>query len=111
MPDSDKYTINIRPEVWAEIENISEKHLNLVGPASAKKITDKLLDDIEKLAYHPYLGKECDELILIPNHYRRLISGMYLCIYRIIGNTIYIYHIVDGRTNYTRLLKNEMNHN
>ncbi len=110
MPDSDKYTINIRPEAWVEIEKIAEKHLSLVGPASAKKVTDQLLNDIEMLASNPYIGKECEELILIPTHYRRLISGNYLCFYRIIGNTIFIYHIVDGRTNYTRLFKNEIIH-
>ena len=110
MPDSDKYMINICPEAWVEIEKIAEKHLSLVGPASAKKVTDQLLNDIEMLTSNPYMGKECEKLILIPNHYRRLISGNYICFYRIIGNTIFIYHIVDGRTNYTQLFKNEIIH-
>ena len=59
MQDSEKYTIDIRPEAWAEIIRIADKHMALVGPASAKKITDQLLDDIELLASQPYMGMEC----------------------------------------------------
>ncbi len=108
MPDSEKYTIDIRPEAWAEISRIADMHLSLVGPDSAKKITDQLLDDIELLASQPYMGMECQEYLLKHDHYRRLVSGVYLCFYRVIGNTVVIYHIVDGRTNYTRLFKQEM---
>lgn len=107
MQDSEKYTIDIRPEAWAEIIRIADKHMTLVGPASAKKITDQLLDDIELLASQPYMGMECQEYLLAPDHYRRIVSGVYLCFYRVIGHTVYIYHIVDGRTNYTRLFKDE----
>lgn len=107
MLDSEKYTIDIRPEAWAEISRIADKHLTLVGPASAKKITDQLLNDIEMLASQPYMGMECQEYLLMSEHYRRLVSGVYLCFYRIIGNTVCIYHIVDGRTNYIHLFKKD----
>lgn len=107
MRDSEKYTIDIRPEAWAEISRIADMHLSLVGPTSAIKITDQLLDDIELLASQPYMGMECQEYLLKPDHYRRLVSGAYLCFYRVIGNTIVIYHIVDGRTSYIRLFKQD----
>ncbi len=77
MQGSEKYKIDIRPEAWAEISRIADKHLSLVGPASAKKITDQLLDDINMLATSPYMGMECPEYLLIPDHYRRLVSGVY----------------------------------
>ena len=105
MPDAEKYKIDIRPEAWAELSRIADMHLSLVGAASAEKITDQLLDDIELLASQPYLGTECQEYLLKPEQYRRLVSGVYLCFYRIIGNTVVIYHIVDGRTNYTHLFQ------
>ncbi len=105
MLASEKYSIDIRPEAWAELSRIADMHLSLVGPASAKKITDQLLDDIELLASQPYMGMECQEYLLKPDHYRRIISGAYLCFYRVIGNAVVIYHIVDGRTNYIRLFK------
>ena len=36
--------------------------------------------------------------------YRILISGEYICIYRIINETVYIYHIAKGRTEYKNLI-------
>ncbi|WP_190239363.1 MULTISPECIES: type II toxin-antitoxin system RelE/ParE family toxin [Pelotomaculum] len=36
--------------------------------------------------------------------YRMLICGHYLCVYRLLGKTVFVYHIVDSRANYTRLL-------
>lgn len=107
MPDSEKYIIDIRPEAWSEISKIADKHLTLVGPVSAKRVTDQLLNDIEMLATQPFMGMECQEYMLMSEHYRRIVSGVYLCFYRVIGKTVYIYHIVDGRTNYTRLFKKE----
>lgn len=107
MLDSEKYKIDIRPEAWAELSRMADMHLSLVGPASAKKITDQLLDDIELLASQPYMGVECQEYLLKPDQYRRLVSSVYPCFYRVIGNTVVIYHIVDGRTNYTRLFKQD----
>ena len=105
MPDDEKYKIDIRPEAWAELDRIADMHLTLVGAASAEKITDQLLDDIELLASQPYLGTECREYLLKSDQYRRLVSGVYLCFYRVIGNTVVIYHIVDGRMNYTHLFQ------
>ena len=103
MPGSENYRIEIQPEAWAELSRIADMHLSLVGPASAKKITDRLLDEIELLASQPYLGMECREYLLQPDQYRYLVSGNYLCFYRVIGSTVVIYHIVDGRTNYRSL--------
>ena len=107
MQDSEKYRIDIRPEAWAELSRIADMHLSLVGPASSKKITDQLLNDIDLLATHPYMGMECQEYLLKPDHYRRIVSGVYLCFYRVIGNTVFVYHIVDGRTNYIHLFKQD----
>ena len=105
MQDSEKYIIDIRPEAWSELSKIADMHLSLVGPASALKITDQLLNDIEMLSVQPYIGMECQEYILLEDHYRRLVSGVYICFYRVIGNTVYIYHIVDVRSNYIHLFK------
>ena len=35
MLASEKYSIDIRPEAWAELSRIADMHLSLVGPASA----------------------------------------------------------------------------
>lgn len=92
---------------WRELEEIADMHIALVGNESAKRITDKILDDIDKLRISPYLGKACEEQILAAENYRRLVSGKYLCFYRIIGKKVYVYHIVNGKRDYPKLFETE----
>ena len=80
---------------WRELEEIADMHLVLVGARSAQKITDKILDDLELLKSSPYMGKACEEPILASDNFRQLVSGNYLCFYRVIGQKIYVYHIVN----------------
>ena len=71
--------------------------------APARKITETLRKSIEHIRDYPYLGVALEERNLSQLGYRKLVSGDYLCFYRLIGNTIFVYHIADGRTEYKRL--------
>lgn len=102
-----KYEIELLAPAWRELEEIADMHLALVGAESAKKITDKILDDIDRLSITPYLGKACEEQILVADKYRRIVSGKYLCFYRVIGRKVYIYHIVNGKRDYPKLFGTE----
>ena len=62
----------------AELEDIADLHLALVGAKSAQKITDTILDDIDRLSISPHLGKACEEHELAADNYRRLVCGKYL---------------------------------
>jgi len=75
-----------------------------VGVESARKITDHIYGALEHLRSHPNMGVACVDKILGLEGYRILICSHYLCIYRLLGKTVFVYHIVDGRANYTRLL-------
>ncbi len=88
---------------WRELDAIADIHLQLVGAASAERITDDILDTLELLKTNPKLGKKCEDNELREKGYRKLICGNFLCFYKIIGDTIFIYHIVDGRTDYPRI--------
>jgi plasmid stabilization system protein ParE len=90
---------------WAELEMIADIHLTLVGAVSAQKITDKILDTLELLKTNPNMGIECSEQLLKNDGYRKIVCGKYLCFYRVIGNTVYVYHIVDGRTDYPKIFE------
>ena len=103
----DKYEVELLAPAWQELEEIADMHLALVGAESAQKITDKILDDIDNLELSPYLGKACEEQLLAIDNYRRLVSGKYLCFYRIIGRKVYIYHIVNGKRDYPKLFEAE----
>lgn len=90
---------------WQDIDRISDLHLMLVGPKSAEEITDKLLDNIALLAEQPYMGALHPDPFLAEHQYRKLICGKYVCIYKVIDQTVYVYRIVDGRTDYPKLLR------
>ena len=90
---------------WQDIDRISDLHLMLVGPKSAEEITDKLLDTIALLAEQPYMGALHPDQFLAEHQYRKLICGKYVCIYKVIDQTVYVYRIVDGRTDYPKLLR------
>ncbi len=100
----DKFNIEILEPAWSELYAIFELHMSLVGSVSAEQITNKILDSIELLEDNPQMGRIIDNIILKNDGYRNLICGNFICIYRIINNTVYIYHIVDRRTNYQKLL-------
>ncbi|WP_294409679.1 type II toxin-antitoxin system RelE/ParE family toxin [uncultured Ruminococcus sp.] len=94
---------------WSELEHIADIHMSLSGAVSAKKITDKILDTLELLRYSPQLGVLCSEPLLKYDNYRKIICGKYLCFYRVIADTIYIYHIVDGRSDYPKIFEELQN--
>ena len=98
------YKLELLTPAQRELEEIARVHLELVGPASARRITDRIYDALEKLEQYPYLGFVCMDKQLAAAGYRVLICGNYLCFYRLIGIVVFVYHIVDGRADYPKLL-------
>ena len=63
-------------------------------------------DAIDRLADYPLLGQTQPDPILAGNGFRKLVlTKTYAAVYKIINDTVYIYRIVNGRTDYPRLLK------
>lgn len=102
MPDT--HLVILTP-AWRDIDQISDLHLMLAGSNSAEEITEKLIDTISLLAEQPCLGALHPDPFLAGQQYRKLICGKYVCIYKVIDQTVYAYRIVDGRTDYPRLLR------
>ena len=42
---------------------------------------------------------------LLRDGYRYVVAGKYICVYRILGDTVYVYHIAHGASNYPLLFK------
>ena len=93
--------IEILESAQRELEAIAELHMNLVGPNSARKITDRILDSLSRLERFP-LPRDAE---LLKSGYRYVIAGQYLCVYRLIVDTVFVYHIVHGASNYPVLFK------
>ncbi len=100
-----KYQVEILVAAWQDIDKISDFYLKMVGAASAEKITNRILDTLEKLAAFPYMGAQHPDSKLAQLEYRKVICGDYVCIYKVIDDHVYVYRIVNAKTDYPRLLK------
>ena len=99
-----KYNVHILTPAWQDIERIADIHMSAVGPHSAEIITDKLLDKITLLAEQPLIGPLHTDEFLAVRQYRKLICGNYIIVYKLLDSTVFIYRVVDGRTNYPKQL-------
>lgn len=94
----------LAPAQW-ELEEIALVHLELVGSESSRKNTSSIYNSLELLRTSPNMGVDCSNKPFKLHGYRMLICGRYLCIYRVIEEIVYVYHIVDGRNNYPMSMK------
>ncbi|HEX9061691.1 MAG TPA: type II toxin-antitoxin system RelE/ParE family toxin [Clostridia bacterium] len=100
-----EYELEILAPAWADIEEIADYHLVVVGPISARNITDQILASLERLKTYPLSGVAVLDDELNALGYRFVTSWKYVCIYRAIGDTIFVYHIVHGSRDFPRLFK------
>ncbi len=94
-----------------ELEEITQLHLNLAEPDSARKITDLIFDTLSRPEIFPLSGHILQDRDWRNSGYRFVIAGKYICVYRLIEETVFVYHIAHGAGNYPtifkRLLKKE----
>lgn len=90
----------------SDLEEIVKCHIAQVGVPSARKIYFLMETTIRKLEDFPLLGQIHPDPLLAKQGCRKLVLNQtYVAIYRIIDNTVYIYRIVNGKTDYPKLLK------
>ena len=66
----------------------------------------RFLDRVEKLAEFPLMGPLHPDPELAVQGYRKLVlTKIYVAVYRVIDNVVLVYRIVNGTTNYPKLLK------
>lgn len=105
--DKRKYEVIILAPAQCELEEIATVHYQLVGSKSARRITEQIYHSLERLTQFPLSGAQINDKELRREGYRLVISGDYLCVYRIIAETVYVYHIVHGATDYPKLMKEQ----
>lgn len=88
-----------------ELEEIAHLHLNLVGPNSARNITNRIFDTLSRLETFPLSGLIPQDKELRASGYRYIIAEKYICVYKVIGDSVFVYHIAHGSSNYPTLFK------
>ena len=102
------YAVRILDPAQGEMEEIARLYLSLVGAESARRITNKIYDALEQLTRFPLSGPPMRETELRNLGYRFLVVEKYIVIYRLIGDTVFVYHIFDGRSDYPTLFRSEL---
>lgn len=91
----------ILPAAYEDILNIADYRMREVGPNSAEEITNRLLDTIDLLEEIPLIGPLHHDPALQSMGYRKLLCGQYVCIYRIVDGTPFVYRVFHESQNYT----------
>ena len=101
-----KCRVELLDAAWRDVDKIADFHLEKVGSDSAQRITDKILNSIENLAESPLMGPPHPDPELAIQGYRKLVlAKTYVAVYRVIGNVVLVYRVVNRATDYPKLLK------
>jgi toxin ParE1/3/4 len=98
-----KYKIEILPTAWEDLKKIEDYYLIQFDLQTAIKVSDHILNAIERLDNFPDSGSRTPDTWLNEQGYRMVICKKHAAIYRKIKDVIYIYHIADTQTEYTKL--------
>ena len=89
-----------------DLKEIVKFHLNRVGVQSARAIYQEIRKTILRLRDFPLLGQIHPDPLLAAENYRKLVlTDTYVAVYKVNGDTVYIYRVVNGATDYPRLLQ------
>lgn len=89
-----------------DILSIVKFHADKVGPSSARKSYQAIQKEIGRLKEFPLMGQLHPDSELAPLGYRKLvINKTYVVIYRLIDDTVTVYRVLNGATDYPKLLK------
>ena len=97
-----EFFLQFLPVAVEDLNNIADYYLQMVGATAAERITNQILDTIERLVTYPYLGSLHPDPVLASMEYRRIVTGNYVCVYKVFDDTVVIYRIVSGTTDYPK---------
>ncbi len=95
--------VAILPTAWEDLKRIEDWYLLQFGAETALKVSDHILSTIEKLEDFPDMGALTPDEWLNQQGYRMVLCEKHAVIYKQIGIAVYIYHIGDIRTDYTKI--------
>lgn len=81
-----------------DFQEIVKYHITEAGVQSARKIYATMRGAIAKLQDFPLMGQTHPDPLLAAEGFRKLVlNKTYVAIYKVAGNTVYIYRIVNGK--------------
>ncbi len=98
-----KYKVEILPSAWEDLKRIEDHYILQFDVQAALKVSDHILDTIERLEQFPDSGSFTPDDWLNEQGDRMVICKKHVATYRVIHETVYIYHFADTQTEYTKL--------
>lgn len=98
-----KCEVKILPSAWEDLKKIEDYYLLRFDVETALKVSNHILDTIERLEEFPDSGSYTPDDWLNKQGYQMIICQKHIAVFRRIGDSIFIYHIADSQTDYTKL--------
>lgn len=101
------YKVEILPTAWEDLKNIEDWYRLNFDNDIAEKVSNNILDVIERLETFPDSGVLTPDPWLNKLGYKMVICKHHVAIFRLIDNTIFIYTVANTRREYTKLFKKD----
>lgn len=97
------YSVEILPTAWEDLKRIEDWYRIQFDKDLALEVVENILNVIERLEVFPDSGSLTPDDLLNEQGYRMVIAKKHVAIYKKVQEIIYIYHIADTKTEYTKL--------
>ena len=87
-------------EAQVEYRSLLLFYKTKLGIQYAEAFAGKIGKGVRQLASFPESGVLRKDTLMGKHEFRALFIDQYVCVYKIEGSTVYIYHLADGRSNY-----------
>ena len=98
-----EYKVEILPSAWEDLKRIEDYYALQFDVQTAIKVSNHILDVIERLEQFPDSGSLTPDEWLNEQGYRMVICKKHIAIYRVMKDTVFVYHIADTQTEYTKV--------
>lgn len=103
------FRVLLTDDAVRDLEDIRDYLDARESPARADDVLDRIEEAFEGLSGHPDRGRYPGELLDIGiQEYREVFSKPYRIIYRVIGETVYVLIVADGRRDMRSLLERRL---
>lgn len=104
-----RFEVLLTEDAGSDLEELHDYIAEHDAPAKADYVLDRIERVMETLATFPERGSFPKELLALGiREYRQTFFRPYRVIYRVIGERVYVYLIVDGRRDMQALLQRRL---
>lgn len=101
------YNIEFLPIAYSDLDNIFD-YIILDSIKEANVMLEKIMNSLDRLKQFPLSGKKLIHNSLNYYNFRIIIVNPYVIFYRFMDDTIYIYRVLHGASDYMKILEEEI---